>query len=107
MDWKLFIDMFLVLAISLLLLWFASYLSGCGAVGPAGDPDNCEAACERLAELQCDGWRGSPGRDREWGTADDADCETICRDVVKTGIPMNQKCVARVATCEELGGCLQ
>lgn len=103
----------------ILVLWcVALFFSSCCCqriihpIGPpeptdAGTLEDCGPACENLARLQCPGWRGSPGADEIWGTADDYSCETACRNIMyaddtATLFPI---CTAAAQTCEEVEKC--
>lgn len=111
----------LVLAGFAIWMFVAMVWSGCGPVFPVLDPpgppepedagtiDDCGPACKNLERLQCPGWRGSPGADEIWGTADDYSCETACRNIMyqdptATLYPI---CTAQAESCEAVEWCFQ
>jgi hypothetical protein len=72
----------------------------------SGTPDDCEAACERIEELGCDGAEGSPGPDEEYGTKDDVPCVEVCRNVmIEGGVSMHPACVSDAESCEAADAC--
>jgi hypothetical protein len=74
----------------------------------SGTPDDCEAACDNLLELGCDGAEGSPGPDEEYGTPDDVPCADVCREIMtEGGITMHPACVAEAESCEAVEECFE
>jgi hypothetical protein len=72
----------------------------------SGTPDDCEAACERIEELGCEGAEGSPGPDEEYGTEDDVPCVEVCRNVmVEGGVSLHPACVAAADNCNAVDAC--
>jgi len=106
------LELIAVIIVAVLAGYIAVYAQGCHTpivetVAPdVGDPGDCALACGRLIELGCDGAEGSPGKDGEWGTEDDASCIEVCRIVVESGIGMNQECVSKIEGCSDLDNCL-
>lgn len=64
-----------------------------------GTHDACDIAAMHLCEMGCD-YRGSPGIDRQWGTADDDTFAAACRT-----ISFDTTCLASATTCEEAEAC--
>lgn len=81
-----------------------------GPPRPIDPAQSCVEACTRMAELQCNGWRGSPGEDEEWLTGDDVPCWKVCEHVEieafgAPGISLHPDCVAAAASCEAANAC--
>ncbi len=102
---------FSILLASVLFVW------GCGVIKPippgppvspdAGTVDDCAAACDNLARMECPGWQGSPGSDEVFGTDDDVSCEVVCRTIVG-GDPtatLHQRCTADSKSCDDVERC--
>ena len=90
-------------------------LAGCSHLQPPapapvenGGPEDCAPACATLERLQCAGWRGSPGRDGEYGTFDDVACDIACIELVNADptFTLAQRCVAGATSCEAADRCL-
>ena len=85
-------------------------VAACRLPQPAPLPDGvggCGAACQNLARLRCDGWRGSPGEDGRYGTVDDVSCQTACEEIESApGGNMSTGCVASVAGCDLVDRCM-
>lgn len=91
-------------------LWLACLLVGCRLPPvqpptPTPNDDACQQACDQLERLGCPGHEGSPGRDEQYGTADDVACAQVCRDVEADGISMHTSCVATAADCATVEAC--
>lgn len=68
----------------------------------------CARACENLAVHECPGYRGSPGADDVYDTADDIGCRETCEYAASRtdlGIDMNLDCVARADSCGAVEKC--
>ena len=77
------------------LLFSAAIAVGCGAlpVAPSG-PEDCEAACGNLAEMQCPGW--------------DPECVEMCEAVNdEQGITMNTQCIIAADSCAAVELCFR
>lgn len=87
----------------------------CGLVygGCKGLPDRpradtvCDAFCEALADMRCDGANGSPGRDGIDGTSDDVPCVTICLHTQRNDpwADGDAECVRKADTCTSAETC--
>ncbi len=72
----------------------------------AGSVDDCPAACDNLAVMQCPGWEGSPGPDEVYGTEDDVPCLEVCEDFVEfSNMTLYPACTAKATSCEEALEC--
>lgn len=69
-------------------------------------PANCEAACDRMAQLGCRGAAGSPGPDQAYGTADDVACPVVCVELERIS-PLNLPCIANAVSCGEVNACAE
>lgn len=100
------------------IIIFFVFLFSCGPFNPspgppvnpeAGTVEDCGDACNRLEELQCPGWEGSPGTDEEFGTPDDVDCMTVCEDLMENNetLTLYPKCTSEAESCEEVEQCFE
>lgn len=65
----------------------------------AGSPADCQAACDRLAELGCEEAQPTPGG---------ASCVEVCNNTEQSGaVTLDPACVATIATCAAIDGCAQ
>lgn len=108
-DWlKLLFCLLVLYPFAVFLVWYAV---GCIPLPVRPDdpstPDDCEAMCVNLERLRCPGWRGSPGTDEIFGTADDIPCADVCRRVVTAGLGVSlyQRCVAKARDCAVVARC--
>lgn len=73
---------------------------------PASVLAQCELACNRLAELGCEGWQGSPGYDGEYETEDDVPCVQVCTDFeINPESELNSGCIAVAPSCPAMEKC--
>ena len=89
-------------------------LLGCNRPLPGPEPApslelsesaTCGTACARMAEMGCQGHRGSEGEDREWGTPDDISCVRACEMFAETlGHPLPVACLTEATECGECDG---
>jgi hypothetical protein len=103
-------EVFFVITTSIVLLLSVVNYSfvGCRTipVNPYDPPTYCKDACNNLFELNCPGWRGSPGEDEAFGTTDDVPCIDVCANVVsEETATLNQACVSHAKTCAEVEAC--
>ena len=72
-------------------------------------PEACEAACQNLASMKCPGWKGSPGEDEIFGTADDVSCTKTCTEIVNSDptVTLHQECVAKAGSCLSADQCFE
>lgn len=70
--------------------------------------DTCEAFCEALEMMLCDGASGSPGADEVLGTLDDPGCPRTCVEMSRTysDYPMDRACLNGVTSCGVAENCL-
>jgi hypothetical protein len=90
--------------------------SGCtwGVLPPRPDYEQqepgtaCAGLCSVLVEHECPGWRGNPGPDERFGTADDVGCEDQCLRSVGLASWMLDKasCGAAARNCAEIDSCM-
>jgi hypothetical protein len=90
----------------------ATIVCACGPLpeAPIDTPENerdfCSAACDKLAELQCPGWRGSPGLDEIFGTDDDISCSRVCNElVVESSVTLHAECTSEATSCAAVERC--
>jgi hypothetical protein len=92
------------------------FMFACGPFAPlgpdpykdTGGPEDCAAACDNLARLQCPGWEGSSGADEEYGTKDDESCELVCSVIVgESTATLYPICTAKAETCEAVELCFE
>ena len=83
-------------------------LAGCpktyhpGPTPDVRDTDQCEAAEEKLEELECKDRRGDP----MWVNRKGEPFQETCRIAQEEGtIFLNPKCIANAKTCEEANDC--
>jgi len=82
------------------------YEPGPPRVRDAGGADLCQAACDSLARLKCDGWDGSPGKDEVFGTKDDVSCTFVCVDIMdESTANLYTACTAQAESCDEIDDC--
>ena len=63
------------------------------------DPESCEAACARLAELGCPEAEPTP---------EGATCTEVCENVEHSGaVTLNPACVVGIDSCDELDPCVE
>jgi hypothetical protein len=72
----------------------------------------CREACANMARLGCEGWKGSPGEDERWMTADDVPCWRVCETVEieaidARGLSLRPECVSAAATCRTADECFR
>lgn len=92
----------------------AMLLASCGGspLVPPGPPvpsdadavEQCDAICDRLELLRCEGWQGNAGPDELAGTDDDATCERACVDV-QAVVALNAGCIVAAGSCEAVDDC--
>lgn len=73
-----------------------------------GGPEDCAPACAAMARMECPGHEGSPGRDDEYGTADDVSCADACVELVNADptFTLAQRCIAQATSCKAADRCL-
>lgn len=92
----------------------ASTLGGCNVpITPPVPPPSpqergaCDAFCELIAHLECEGHEGSPGEDMKFGTADDVACPKVCRDMLEGDIYASDRpCLDTAQTCRAAEDCV-
>ncbi len=90
-------------------------LTGCPVVPPTPpippptpqEEEACEAFCELITSLDCDGHEGSPGEDGIPGNEDDVPCPQVCRDfLVGDTYISDRSCLDSAQTCEAAEVCV-
>ena len=75
---------------------------------PVSVLEQCSLACERMGELGCEGWQGSPGYDGEYGTGDDVECPEVCSRIeINQESELRPACIAAATSCEAVDRCYQ
>ena len=77
----------------------AAFLAHRCETNPDPDPDtvDCEAVCENMEELQCEGWEGDP----DAGVS----CVEMCVDIASGPVEFDLECIAAAETCEAADEC--
>lgn len=98
----------------ILLLWSIAGLIRCTVheikPDPNPEPESaCEGLCSVLEENHCPGYRGSPGVDEQFETADDVGCREQCeKSVVLAPWMLDKAACGSVATdCEGVDKCME
>lgn len=94
--------------------WAAlALLAGCLPSPPLPDVDGGQDACGQaeqrvIGQLACEGYGGSPGNDREAGTADDESFAEVCRVLEEDPrYSLRPACLASSESCAEADGCAE
>jgi hypothetical protein len=65
---------------------------------PVPDAGTCSGACFNGKQLSCPTFANT-GQDGVMGNADDELCETVCKDFVDQGVPVNLRCLELAPNC--------